>query len=124
MLPAAPAKQDANPEFCHVISVWPGVGSPSIAGLVPESNECVWDGHSCPSPLLLPLVLRSFLTMLLWLLLPLVLLLWHRKTHPTPTAADKSVRPTRSGPLVGLTSVRAAFSLAGQGEGRLAEVSS
>ena len=35
MLAAASAKEDANPKFCHDLSVWRGAGIPSIAGVVP-----------------------------------------------------------------------------------------
>src|ERR1022692_496516 len=38
MLAAAPAKENANPKFCHDISVWRSACLPSIAALVPAAS--------------------------------------------------------------------------------------
>ena len=43
MLATAPAKENADPKFCHDISVWRSPCFPSIAALVPFWRRPVWD---------------------------------------------------------------------------------
>src|SRR5208282_5724485 len=55
MLATASAKEDANPNLCHELSVWRSPCFPSIAGLVPAEVGGWWPSVFLPLPRLFSL---------------------------------------------------------------------